>query len=247
VNLYGFVANDAIGRRDFLGRYIDDSFIDRANPQEQAACKCGPDITDAFYDYLRSIVDELKSRPSEKDKGMVDGLFTLRKIGINIDFFYRKSVPGCGTGFCKGTVWFSGRCVRATVVNNILFGVVAHSLGVLQNQATIGADIVDKQHDENGEQEGAYDIGYDFWGGLSRNPLVNNNELDKIVNHAKVLGPIHSPLLWLNSASQISAPFRYCEKCGDTKITKDDVSRIGYGWILERDEPIISPAGSPRR
>ena len=123
-NIYAFATNDPINRVDYLGL---------------SGCKCGPDITDLFYDYLRLILPKLQNLDSS-ETGPIDGLNKLWEMGGNIDFWYIGVESGCATEKCKRTVYFAGRCVRVSVVNNILFGFVANALGVSQDAAVVGGN-----------------------------------------------------------------------------------------------------------
>lgn len=215
LNLYGFVRNQPVSLFDVLG----------------LECKCGPDITDAFYGYLRSIVTELKSQPDNLT-GMIDGVATLSEIGPNIDFWYNGKLDGCATESCRGTVWFSGTCVRSTVINNILYGFVANALSVAEHDAAKGASFHNKMTNgsfEGPEQEGAYDIGYELWDQMGGWGSTSTGDLDNVVGNATTWLPVDSLKYWFNSKLAVGKAFKQCNPCGKS-ISIKDVGRVGNGF-----------------
>jgi hypothetical protein len=143
LNLYGMVGNDPVNFWDFLG-----------------LAECGPDITAAFYRFLETSFEQIKE-VEDCDKGPIDGVESLLQRGDNIDFYYGAS----------DTVVLNGRCVRTTVINNILFGFVANGLDVPNAFASGGAELNNLfkgQGFEGLEQDAAYDLGYAIWNQFSR-------------------------------------------------------------------------------
>ncbi len=217
INLYEHTHNNAIS-------YLDKNGL--------SSCKCGPDISTVFYSYLRYVSGYLQRLP-DNVKGIVDGLAKMQQIGMNIDFWSVKSKPGCGTGDCAGTVYFSGKCVRATVINNILFGVVASAMNIPEGLAGDGADLNNLMRGngfEGREQFGAYHIGYQLWKALNKWETWGG-DFNKVVQDSYIPdGPfIH------NSLEDASKAFKNCESCGET-LKFNEIGRVGIGFFMGLDK-----------
>jgi len=212
--MYAFVANSAIGNTDLLGE-----------------CVCGPEITRAFYRYLLRAIPILNGVDSSLT-GPIDGAQTLNRIGMDIDFWYRGSTPGCAIPPCDRTVSFCGLCVRDTVPNNVLYGVVAKALGVPQAVAVAGAQYADREHDEGSEQEGAYDIGYDLWR-WAHDPSspISLGSMCAEVFESHIYFPIWS-LTGYDSSDAISVSFEHCSRCRADPLDVSDVTRRGIGFKM---------------
>ena len=218
-NPYGMVNNNPVGKWDLLG---------------QKACMCGPDITSIFFKYIKSIRSYLKNLP-EDAIGPIDSLSTMWEIGDNIDFYYSGKKEGCGTAGCENTVFFAGKCVRNMTMNNILYGIVSHAMGISQSTASFGAGVKHffdhKGSFEGSEQKGAYNIGYDIWDVLDGDKLPTDNELHSIIYEAEISVTRGSEELSYNSFRAAAAEFTNCKPCGKSLKFKD-LGRIGIGFVM---------------
>jgi RHS repeat-associated protein len=213
LNLFGFLDNNRTNQIDVLGL---------------SGCKCGPDISNAFYAYLRYITSYLKRIP-DNNRGAIDGLIKMNEIGGNIDFWYGGKKSGCATGKCGNTVFFAGKCVRTTAINNILFGVIASALNIPENLAGDGANFNNLMKGsglESREQYGAYNIGYVLWYNLKNEKTWGGN-LNNIVNDAY----IPDTIMTHNSLKAVSSPFTDCKPCGQSLYFKE-VTRVGTGFFM---------------
>jgi RHS repeat-associated protein len=222
LNLYAMLGNRTTNRIDFLGL---------------ESCKCGPDISDAFYAYLRYVTSYLKSLPDEV-KGPIDGLSKMQDIGGNIDFWYKGGMAGCATGRCKDTVFFAGRCVRSTVINNVLFGAVASAMEIPEGLAGDGANINNIMKGngfEGREQYGAYSIGYWLWRKLKNEETWADNLNDAAHRAYTPDGPFRK-----ENIDEVSKAFSHCQPCGKT-VTFKQMSRVGVGFFMWTDKQGKNP------
>jgi hypothetical protein len=187
---------------------------------------CGPDATAAFNSFLARVAPSLRSLPRNQ-VGKIDGVRWLATFGGNIDFYLALNIkllfPGCATGKCAGSVMYCGKCVRQTVLNNILYGVVARAHGVPKKVATAGADANNLGRGEGwegGEQKVAYSIGYGLW--------------DELLSHYTMIlssVAICKRFNWVNDLFGVDDHFRAfngCQPCGLIAQEKD-FGKVGIG------------------
>ncbi len=219
LNLYGFVGNSVLDKVDILGLTSE-------------PCRCGPDITEVFYEYLRSVLSYLQDLPRQ-DRGSIRGLRRMWEIGDNIDFWYRGRIEGCATKGCENTVLFEGVCVRSTVPNNILFGFVANAMQIHRMDATAGAGIhnlLKRQGFEGPEQEGAYSIGYRLWREMNRRGDISDSDLQSAVRRDRVWFPVWS-VLPFGSMAAAGEAFEHCRPCGK-QVERAGLGRVGIGFFM---------------
>ncbi len=183
---------------------------------------CGPDTTREFTRYLASVAPTLRSLPSDQ-VGAIQGVIWLYSHGTDIDFLLGSPhaiallFPGCSTGRCYGSVEFCGKCVRPTVLSNILYGVISMAHGVTEEWATFGAGFVDTHGGEGLEQKCAYKIGYQIWKNLLQYSTVHHSK----ANICKIFND--------TSNSRSCFPdFQNCPSCGSVATIKQ-FGKVGIG------------------
>ena len=116
LNLYAYVYNSPIALIDILGKNC-----------------CGPDVTDAVKQTLINIETAFKKIPNEKQRSACESLYAQNDAQASWDILSLanmgrlpnyKPFKGAfyGTGKCKQTVMFNGRCRYAGGVNYAAYG-----------------------------------------------------------------------------------------------------------------------------
>jgi hypothetical protein len=197
---------------------------------------CGPDATGAFTQFLALIAPILRQMRRDLvtsvtwDEAVQNGLAIdwLEENGTSIDFwlgkaeFIKTQYPPCGTGKCGGTVELCGMCVRSTVPNNILYGIVAKMMGAWDWVIIAGAqanNVFKGQGIEGAEQRQAYRCGIKIWSTLLSSPKKHHSKkaICKIIKEC---------------AGTSFDAFEDCESCGKSAPLKDFKRGIGNGIAL---------------
>jgi RHS repeat-associated protein len=226
-----FLSRDSIGLVDGTNLYSDYFGLANLDPTGRSCMQigdfCGPDSTIAFTSFLARISPVLRSLPTD-ELGPIDGFWWLWDYGGSIDFYLGKGTyipttfPGCATGKCSNSVDFCGKCVRQTVLNNILYGVVAAAHDVPPGTAEDGANIHNWWRGkgwEGWEQKCAYAIGNEFWLQIMRTKgkRHSKDQFCRIFNKFDK-----------NCGNKVSSAFDHCSSCG-LEATEDQFGRVVLG------------------
>jgi hypothetical protein len=106
-NLYGFVRNNSINRRDYLGLCAPD---------------CGCDLTDLAKKTLQEVEDTYKNKWTASQRyDACNSLDSASAGGTAWDMDITAPTPSA-TGPCALTATFEGRCYKVSAINYALFG-----------------------------------------------------------------------------------------------------------------------------
>jgi hypothetical protein len=193
---------------------------------------CGPDATGAFAQYLALVSPKLRQLYRDEvsvhwDRSVRSGIAVdwLSENGNSIDFwlgkahFIKTQYPPCGTGKCEGTVELCGMCVRSTVPNNILYGIVAKMRGAYDWIIIAGGQWNNWQKGqglEGAEQRQAYRCGIKLWTQLLSTHKKHHSKaaICKIIKEC---------------AGDSFDAFKDCDSCGKSAPLKDFKRGIGNG------------------
>lgn len=229
----GFVDGMSLYRAFFVPGNVDPSGLVCRAPDV-----CGPDATGAFAQFLALIAPKLRQTYRDEvsvhwDRSVRSGIAVdwLAENGNSIDFwlgkanFIKTQFPPCGTGNCEGTVELCGMCVRSTVPNNILYGIVAKMRGAYDWIIIAGGQVNNWQKGqgmEGAEQRQAYRCGIKLWALLSDKTKYHSK--DAVCNIIK------------DCAGTSFDSFKDCESCGQSAPLKDFKRGIGNGIALPNPE-----------
>ena len=121
-------------------------------------CVCGPSVDEYLLAAVNRMIERARKLPGS-ETGPLDGAVFLRHNGALMDLKF-DPVEGCAQGGpCKDTLMLCGTCLHKSQVNNIVFGVMAHLVGVWDGIRDAGANYIDLEHDEGSIQWASYNIG----------------------------------------------------------------------------------------
>ena len=167
-----FISPDPLEYVDGMSQYRAYFVPGAVDPSGRIACPppkniCGPDSTRAFVTAIARASVTLRNLPPMADRGLIKDPISW---GSSIDFDFKgigaKKFAGCATGKCKESVFFCGKCIRSSVLNNILYGIVGAANGLPLNILNLGGhahNISTSRWPEGLEQQSAYWVGWQIW------------------------------------------------------------------------------------
>ena len=182
MNLYGFVENrptkyvDPDGRQSWAIIEIPDV---RAKITKCGGF-CGANIDDWIVDEINAqLAGWTKYKKDNPTKNNISGYIPWANGNQRYkdpDFFKFSTGTGCGTKDdgsevgCGASVTLCGKCVRSSILGNLIYGIVARAAGFPDSQLNQASEwkrsigmTVDKYDEE------AYQAGADIFGGLPKN------------------------------------------------------------------------------